>query len=174
MYERLSNYVSKTYVDNTCVGRRWLLMCGRYLPNHSVIFHAVMFFWNLMFFRNLFHVWRTFDRTVVQRDLKYVPGFLSLCCCLRLMQSQCISIHLQTWNLISCARVFRCHAMLIKCSISHIRRETRNLTCLSFLRMFMSSFCNGILHPKCGGWVGACAMKAQDCELFTPPPPPKN
>ena len=22
------------------------------------------------------------------------------------------------------------------------------------------------LHPKCGGWVGACAMKAQDCEFF--------
>ena len=26
-------------------------------------------------------------------------------------------------------------------------------------------FFNGILHPKCGGWVGACAVKAQDCEL---------
>lgn len=42
-----------------------------------------------------------------------------------------------------------------------------------FLCMFMSSFCDGILHPKCGGWVGACAMKAQDCELFTHPPTSK-
>ena len=22
-----------------------------------------------------------------------------------------------------------------------------------------------ILHPKCGGWVGACAMQAQDCSV---------
>lgn len=29
------------------------------------------------------------------------------------------------------------------------------------------------LHPKCGGWVGACAMKAQDCEFFTHPPTSK-
>ena len=23
----------------------------------------------------------------------------------------------------------------------------------------------GVLHPKCGGWVGACAMIAPDCSV---------
>ena len=44
--------------------------------------------------------------------------------------------------------------MLIKCNISQNRPETRNLTCLSFLCMFMSSFLMEFYIPSAvGGWV---------------------
>ena len=167
--------------------------------NHGDVFHAVMFFWNLVFFRNLFvHAWTKVPQPKHVRLRHFLLGVMKLkdegnndvfflkpyvfqkpfscvtnlwqnsgakwsetcawvfvtVCCVRLMQNQCISIHLQTWNLISHARVFRCHAMLIKCSISHVKRETRNLTCLSFCACSCQVFVMEFYIPSAvGGWV---------------------
>ena len=39
--------------------------------------------------------------------------------------------------------------------------------------MFMYHYMFGVLHPKCGGWVGACAMIAPDCSVSPTHPPLK-
>ena len=143
-------------------------MCGRHLSITEVFSMLRCFSETLCFSETFFKCDEPLTELWCNVIWNVPRSLLSMWCCLRLLQSLCLSIHTQTWNLQSRVHEFsdimQCWSSVVS-ALSNVKRKT---SCLSSVHVHVS-FCDGIFTSQVR-WVGGCmCYESTGLWIFHPP-----